>query len=291
MKLSVVIPVYNEEETVLKVIEELQVSLGKIKKSYEIIVVNDGSNDNTVKFLKDMKGIVLIQHPYNKGYGSALKSGIRIAKGDLICIIDADCSYPTTAIPKLLERMGQYDMVVGARINKTSEKEHRKLTKWLLAKLASYLSGTKIPDLNSGMRIFKKEDAIKFFHILPSGFSFTTTITLAYLSNDYTVNYVPIDYYKRGGTSKINPIKDGLNFLFLIIRTISYFNPLKIFIPLSFFLILLGAAIIVIIQIISVFGKNIPLSGMLLIITGIQFLILGIIADLIAKKDIGKYGK
>ena len=163
-KLSVVIPVYNEEKAIGTVLYELiEVLEGQ---AYEIIVVDDGSTDNTAKIVQE-KQVKLIQHPQNMGYGAAIKTGIKNAANDLILIIDADGSYPVKAIPKLLKEVDNYDMVVGARTGKEVKIQlYRRPAKWFLSKLANYLSGTKIPDLNSGMRIFRKRDVENFFNIL-----------------------------------------------------------------------------------------------------------------------------
>jgi len=217
-------------------------------------------------------------------YGSALKTGIKNANGDWILITDADGTYPNEFIPKLLEYSDKNDMVVGARIGENVNIQlYRRPAKLLLTKLANYLSGTEIPDINSGMRIFRKEDSMKYFHILPSGFSFTTTITLSYLSDDLTVKYVPIDYKERHGTSKIKPFKDGFNFIMLIIKVITYFNPMKIFLPISF--ILLSASILLFWYSKYIIGKLADISVMVLFVAAIQIGLFGLIADLIVKRS------
>lgn len=280
--LSVVIPAYNEEDGISKVIEELKLVLDDAKQPYEIIAVDDGSTDNTAKIVEKIENTKLIQHVYNKGYGAALKTGIKSAGGDFILITDADGSYPAKAVPRLLEQVEQYDMVVGARTGKDVNIQlYRKPAKWFLSRLANYLSGTKIPDLNSGMRIFRKETAMKFFDILPSGFSFTTTITLAYLSNDYNIKYEPIDYYERTGKSKIRPLRDGLNFIMLIVRTITYFNPLKVFLPVSIVLFAFGFGVLLYQLIIL---RNVGELSVMLILAAFQIGFLGLLADLIVRK-------
>lgn len=280
--LSVVIPAYNEEKGILKVIEELKLVLDNTKQPYEIIVVDDGSTDNTAEIVEKIENTRLIQHVHNKGYGAALKTGIKGASGDFILITDADGSYPNKDVPRLLEHVEQYDMVVGARTGKDVNIQlYRKPAKWFLSRLANYLSGTKIPDLNSGMRIFRKEAAIRFFSILPSGFSFTTTLTLAYLSNDYNIRYVPIDYYERTGKSKIRPLSDGFNFIILIVRTITYFNPLKVFLPASILLFIFGSGVLLYQLIVQ---RNIADLSVMLILAAFQIAFLGLLADLITRK-------
>ena len=281
--LSVVIPAYNEEKGIGKVLDELKEILESKSRDYEIIVVDDGSTDHTAKIVKE-KEVILIQHPQNKGYGAALKNGIKHAKGEKILITDADGTYPNKEIPRLLEHADQYDMVVGSRTGKDVNIQlYRKPAKWFLSNLANYLSGTNIPDLNSGMRIFSKEDVLKFFNILPSGFSFTTTITLSYLSNDMTIKYVPIDYHERHGISKINPIKDGLNFILLIFKAITYFNPLKVFLPVSFGLFLIAAFLFIYSA--FILGKVMDITVIILIVSSIQIALFGMLADLVVRRS------
>jgi glycosyltransferase involved in cell wall biosynthesis len=278
--ITVIIPAHNEEKAIGTVLDELIAVLEG--QEYEIIVVDDGSTDNTAKIVQQKESVKLIQHPINKGYGAALKTGIKNATNDLISIIDGDGSYPVKAIPELFKEAGEYDMVVGARTGKEVKIQlYRKPAKWFLLNLANYLSGTKIPDLNSGMRLFRKEDVIKFFNLLPSGFSFTTTLTLAYLSNDYNVKYVPIDYYERAGKSKIKPFRDGFNFIMLIVRTITYFNPLKVFLPISIALFVFGFAILLYEGIVH---RNVADLPVMLILAAFQIGFLGLLADLIVRK-------
>lgn len=281
-KISIIIPAFNEEGGIEKTIAEVRKYLNQ---DYELIVVNDGSEDNTGQILQKITDIKVINHSRNCGYGAALKSGIKKSQGDYILIIDADGTYPAVSIPELIGQIGDFDMVVGARINAQSKIPFlRKPAKWFLNKLANYLTSTKIPDLNSGLRVIKKDVLTQFIRFLPDGFSFTTTITLALLTSGYQVKYVPIDYYKRIGKSKIKPIRDTLNFLQLIIRTILYFSPLKIFIPLSLLLFLLSIGVIIF----SYFYiSNVPdMTVAILLTLAIQMLGIGMLADLIARSRI-----
>jgi len=226
----------------------------------------------------------LIQHPVNRGYGAALKTGIKSANGYWILITDADGTYPNEYIPELLKYSDEYDMVVGARTGENvSIPLYRRPAKLFLTKLANYLVGTKIPDLNSGMRLFRKKDSMEYFHILPSGFSFTTTITLSYLSDGFLVKYVPIDYHERHGSSKIKPFRDGMNFILLILKAITYFNPLKVFLPISFIILL--AAALLFWYTAFVVGKLADISVIVLIVASIQIGLFGLLADLIVKRS------
>lgn len=281
--LSVIIPAYNEEKTMEQTVQSLKKELNRLNLNYEIIVVNDGSTDKTKEILEKIKGIKLINHSENQGYGAALKTGIKNSKYDWILIIDADKTYPVEAISDLITHAPNYDMVVGARTGKKAKIPLiRKPAKWVINKLANYLSGIKIPDLNSGLRIIKKSLLEKFIFILPNGFSFTTTITLAALTNSHGVKYIPIDYHKRVGKSKIRPIKDTLNFIQLIIRTILYFNPIKIFIPFSLILFLLGVGVFLYSY--FLLAEILDATIAIFLISSIQMLAIGMIADMISKK-------
>jgi glycosyltransferase involved in cell wall biosynthesis len=277
----VVIPAYNEEHGIGPVIDELRAALDAAGLAYEIVIVDDGSTDATAAIARE-KGVVVVKHPRNMGYGAALKTGIRRAQHDLIAITDADGTYPAAALPVLVAAMRHVDMAVGAR---TGADVHiplaRRPAKWALNQVADYLSGTNIPDLNSGLRVFKRDVALVFFRLLPNGFSFTTSITLAMLTNGYPVQFIPIDYRPRAGRSKIRPIRDTWGFLSLIVRTVMYFNPLRIFVPLS--LLFLGTgALKTTYDVLT--AQNVTTSDMLLLVTGIIIGVLGLLADLIDKR-------
>jgi len=284
--LTIIIPAYNEEETIGEDIDTIIETMEKTNYKYEIIVVDDGSTDKTAQIVKSKKGVELIQHSYNKGVGAARKTGILRAKGEVIVMTDGDGTYPNQDIPKLLNYIKDYDMVIGARIGKNIQWPLiRRPARWFIRKLASYLIATKIPDLNSGLRVFKKDLARKFFNILPETHSWVSTITLAFLANGYSVKYVPIDYYKRKGKSTIHPIKDTYNFISLVIRTVMYFNPLRVFLPLTA-LILISAIIRTLYD--AIVLHRIKESDIMLFLTGLIVGVLGLLADLIVrlqKKD------
>lgn len=247
-------------------------------------MVDDGSTDGTSEIIRNTQDIILIRHPFNRGYGAAIKTGIRHAKYSTFIISDADGTYPVQDIPKLLAQLSKSEMVVGARGNNDSNIPlARRPAKWVLNKLANYLTGTKIPDLNSGFRAMKKDVVMKFIHLLPDGFSFTTTITLAMLTNDYAVEFIPIEYKIRSGRSKIRPIRDTLNFLQLIIRTVLYFDPLKIFLPMSAIFFISSIAVLVLSYLFT--PKIMDITTVILFISGVQILAIGMIADLIDKRS------
>lgn len=280
--LSIVIPAYNEQDGILNVLNSLKDIMAESSIAYEVIVIDDGSTDNTPEILKSIIWLKTIQHPQNLGYGAAIKSGIRIASYDWICITDADGTYPNENIPDFFKLTNENDMIVGARLgSKAKIPTIRKPAKWVLNKLANYLVRQEIPDLNSGLRIFNKSIAEKYFNILPDGFSLTTTITLAMLSKNYRVKYVTIPYYVRDGKSKIRPIYDTINFVQLILRTIVFFDPLRIFIPVSMSLFLL-ASILFAIRLVT--GEGFAVYILMIFLTSIQIMAIGIIADLINRK-------
>lgn len=233
---SIVLPAYNEEKGIVVTLDHLQDSLKHSGCEYEIIVVNDGSTDGTSEILNSRHDVTVINHRKNRGYGAALKTGIRHSKYPLIVITDADGTYPNERIPQLVTLAKQADMVVGARIGSSVRQPTlRKIPKWFLARFAEWITQSRIPDLNSGMRVFHKSVVQRFLKILPDTFSFTTTITVAMLTNNYIVHYEPIDFHhlNRKGKSKIKPIRDTLRFIQLILRTGVYFAPLRVFLPIS----------------------------------------------------------
>jgi glycosyltransferase involved in cell wall biosynthesis len=239
--ISIVIPAFNEEGAISSGIREIREVMEPQDYEYEIIVVDDGSEDRTAELAR-AEGITVLAMPENRGYGASLKTGIRRSRFDIIVITDADGTYPAHYIPDLVAQLGEYDMVVGARTGENvAVPMVRRPAKWLLRVLAGYLAGRHIPDLNSGLRVMKKDLVRRFAHLLPSGFSFTTTITLAALCSSSLVRYSPIDYHARIGKSKIRP-GHAFDFTLLIIRTIVYFNPLKVFLPLGAVFFLGGSA-------------------------------------------------
>lgn len=229
---SVVVPAYNEEKGIEKSLAEIRDVMANLAVDSELIVVDDGSTDHTAE-IAQRSGARLISLSENRGYGAALKVGIEEARYDMIAITDADGTYPAQAIPELLRRMDRYEMVIGARTRpNVAMPLARRPAKWVLGQLASYLAGCRIPDLNSGLRVFERRLFERFEHLLPSGFSFTSTITLAALCTDRPVYHHPIEYQRRIGESKIRPW-NALEFIVLLLRTATYFNPLKIFLPLG----------------------------------------------------------
>lgn len=240
---AIVVPVYNEESV-------LPETLGRLKKliegirdyQFEIICVNDGSEDRTPEILESLKYVTVITHPMNRGYGAALKTALNYCTQDWICIVDADGTYPIEQMGALLkEAEGGMHMVVGSRQGGgISKSPHKRVARWVLRKMVHVLTGVMVPDLNSGMRVFRRELYLEFRHLLPMGFSFTTTLTVASIYSGYRTRYVPIPYAVRVGKSKIRPFRDFFRFTILIIRLATYFEPLSFFLPFAAATFILG---------------------------------------------------
>ena len=285
---SLLIPVFNEEAVIERTVREAHDTL-QDAGPFEIIVINDGSADRTEEILTELRlpHLRLINHPYNKGYGASMKTGIRHSQGILIGTVDADGTYPIGEFPTLIQKMdtAHADMIVGARTKKGVQIPLiRRPAKWLVSLLANTLTGIDIPDLNSGMRIFTRELAERFMHLYPQKFSFTITITLAALTNDYIVVYHPINYFKRIGKSTLssgcNGLRNFLNFLGLIIRIITYFRPLKFFAWPAAILIIFGISTLI--RTLAI-DRNISDAGLLLLLTGIQVGFFGLLADVVVR--------
>jgi glycosyltransferase involved in cell wall biosynthesis len=285
---SVVIPAFNEEGAVAPVVETLLQVLKTSGLTHEVLIVDDGSTDSTAA-AAEKAGARVLRHRVNRGYGAAIKSGMRAATYDLICITDADGTYPSEAIPGLVQAIRDgADMAVASR---TGANVHipliRRPAKWVIRKMAEAVAGMTIPDINSGLRVFHREHARAFLGILPNGFSFTTTITLSLLSNGYEVEYQPIDYGKRVGRSKIRPIRDTLNFATLIMRIALYFAPLKFFLPLS--ATLLGIAVAWALVSKLVLGTLADVSSVVLVVAALQVAVVGLLAEMINRRLPGRY--
>ena len=242
MSTSIIIPCFNEKHAIRDTIESIQSIIRKSNiKDVEIICVNDGSTDGSDQILSAMTeenesgSFLVVHHKRNQGYGAALKTGIRRSQKDYICITDADGTYPNERIPELIKQITDrdLDMVVGARIGADVDySKIRSIPKMILVPWVSFLCGSDVPDMNSGLRIFRRNRSLDFLKLLPDGFSFTTTITICLLRNRYAVEFTPISYAKRIGKSHIKPIKDTLRFAQLILRTGMYFAPMRLLSPL-----------------------------------------------------------
>ena len=272
VEVSIVIPAYNEEKSV----GEMLSGLIELYPDFEIIVIDDGSTDNTYNIIKGLS-VKTIRHSFNKGYGASIKTGIRAASGNFIATMDADGQHDPKDILKLIEKIGGCDMVVGERGEGSHKPFWRQHGKKVISWAANSLSRTYIPDLNSGLRIFKKDIALKYIHLLPNGFSLSTTMTIAFLRDGYNIEYVPITVKKRSGKSTVN-LFDGLRALLLVIRLITLFSPLRIFLPMSLIIFIPGVCLLII----DLFHTNIQDVTILTILTGLLIFFFGLIVDQMA---------
>lgn len=282
---TVVIPCYNE-------VDGIEATLGSITRdlhsgsSYEIIVVNDGSDDGTQELLEkcapNYPNVRIIAHENNRGYGAALKTGIRAAHSELIVITDADGTYPNERINELVDLCKDYDMVVGARTGKNViYSKLRAFPKFFLKRWVSWLAGQNVPDINSGLRVFRKNIAESFFGVLSDQFSFTITITLSMLTTYRRTLFVPIDYHPRIGKSKIKPIRDTWRFIVLILRTGTYFAPIRAFMPI-FSVLFLGASLSFFYDIFVL--HNLTDKTVLLFLFSLNIVMFALLADMIDKR-------
>jgi glycosyltransferase involved in cell wall biosynthesis len=234
---SIVIPAYNEADAIGNVVGSLKAAAAW----HEIIVIDDGSKDATAG-AASAAGATVVTHPYNKGNGAAVKSGIRRATGEFILIVDGDGQHRPEDSRRLVARLGEYDLVIGARSASTQATHARRFGNSALNWLASYLTGREIPDLTSGFRGARSEHLREFIHLLPNGFSTPTTTTLAFIKGGYNVAFEPVEARLRVGESKIRLARDGAKFLMIILKIVTLFSPLRIFLPLSLASFALGAA-------------------------------------------------
>lgn len=281
ISVSIIIPIYNEEEAIGKVIDDIKKMINRTNYSYEILVVDDASTDNSVTIAKS-KNVNVIEREINRGAGASRKTGIINAKGKLIVMLDGDGTYNVADIPKMLSYFPEYDQVNGARdIEKGTIKILRIPAKWLIRKLACYLTNTNIPDLNTGLKAFKKDIMMKYLWVIPDGFSCVTSMTLAFLINGHSIKYVPSKYHKRIGKSKFHPIKDTMLYIQTVFRMIMYFNPLKILGPIS--VILFFSAILIFFLGYFLLHVLMDTTIILLIVSSFQILAIGMTAELIVK--------
>jgi glycosyltransferase involved in cell wall biosynthesis len=286
---TVVLPCYNEQDHVLDEIARISLALDASGYSYELVAIDDKSTDETLARLrtaeKNYPKLKVVAFRRNGGSGTVRRIGTHDARGQIVVWTDADMTYPNERIPELVRYLDDnpdVDQVVGAR---TSEQGTHKLlrvpAKWVIRKLAEWLSGTSIPDLNSGLRAFRREVSLPYLRLLPPGFSCVTTITMSFLSNQHTVDYVPISYSQRAGHSKFHPLKDAYRYILQVLRMVMYFNPLKVLMPLAIWLLVIG------------FGKGIfdvvryhfhlTTNTLLVFVTGLIIGAVALLADLIVR--------
>ena len=271
---SIVIPAYNESEAIAEVIAVLRAAAGW----REIIVVDDGSTDGTGDRAA-AAGATVVRHPYNIGNGAAVKNGIRRATGDYILIVDADGQHPPEDALRLVDKLGAYDLVVGARSARTQATHARRAGNGLLNRFAGYLTGREIPDLTSGFRGATAAGLREFLHLLPNGFSTPTTTTLAFIKGGYRVAFEPIHARQRTGQSKIKLARDGARFLMIIFKIITLFSPFRIFLPISAaaFALGIGYGIWNVVM-----YSRIPNGSVLLILFAVVVFLVGLVSEQIS---------
>lgn len=279
MKISIIIPAYNEAQNLRFLLPEIKKISLTSDNPLEIIVVDDGSEDDTEKVARE-EGVHVLKHPYNMGNGAAIKTGLRNATGDVCVFIDADLQHPPQEIYKLIEPLGEYEMVIGVR-RSSAQKLHRRIANRFFNMLASYVTGRKILDLTSGFRAIKTETAKKFIPLLPNGFSYPTTLTLAFLKTGRGVKFLPVDSNPRNtGRSKISLLQDGIRFVLIIAKIATIYSPFRVFLPISFFFFITG--LLYYIYTFSAFHRFTNMS-LLLFTTSVLIFMLSLIAEQIAQ--------
>lgn len=284
-QLTVLLPTYNEQLAIEPVLEEIVGALSSTAIRYEILIVDDASTDATAELAERYAAdcwqcpIRVIRCPENRGAGAARKVGIRNAQGEIVVMLDADGTYPAESIPDLLKFFPAYDQVNGARTSEQGTMPWLRVpAKWFIRKLACYLTGTRIPDLNTGLKAFKRDAMLPWLWVVPNGFSCVTTMTLAFLTNGYSVKYVPISYRTRIGKSKFHPIRDTAAYLSTVLRMVLYFRPLKVFLPLSAMVIGLGTLL----SLLSfTFTGSMQESDIVVLTAGFMTCMLGLLAEII----------
>jgi glycosyltransferase involved in cell wall biosynthesis len=279
---SVVLPVYNEKGHLEQEIRRIRAALDGSPYSYEVIVVDDGSTDGSGEALGSIEGIRAIRFARNRGTGSVRKAGTRAAQGRVVVWTDVDMTYPNDEIPRLVKELEGHDQVVGARTSEQGTvKVLRTPAKWFIRKLASYLVRTPIPDLNSGLRAFRRDVALQFLHLLPRGFSCVSTITLTFLSNGYSVKHVPIEYFPRAGRSKFHWWSDTREYLTQVVRMVLSYDPLRVFLPAGLILTLTGVGKLAFDWATKDF--RVTTNTLLLFFAAFQVFAIGLLADLVVR--------
>jgi len=289
LDVTIVLPCYNEQDHVMLEVERISKAMDASGFSYELLVIDDKSTDDTLEVLQE--ALPLFPHmrlmPFrrNGGSGTARRIGTREAYGRIVVWTDADMTYPNERIPEFVQYLLDHpdvDQVVGAR---TSEQGTHKVlrvpAKWVIRKVAERLSATKIPDLNSGLRAIRRDVALPYLRLLPPGFSCVTTITMSFLSNQHPVDYIPIDYAKRAGSSKFHFVKDAYRYILQVLRMVMYFNPIKVLMPVALWLLGLGfvKSIVDVVR----YHFRITTNTLLLLVTGLIIASVALLADLIVR--------
>jgi glycosyltransferase involved in cell wall biosynthesis len=287
-QITVIIPVFNEEEVIGSVVRSVRKVLDAYGRTYEILVIDDGSSDETAARARSA-GAVVHSHPYQIGNGAAVKSGIRQAAGATLVMMDGDGQHRPEDLPRLLQGLETYDMAVGARTGKSETSLHRDLANAVYNAFAGYVCGRRIDDLTSGFRAVKASIARNLLPLLPNAFSYPTTMTLAVVRSGYSLLYVPITTEKRVGKSKIKPFRDGARFLLVLFKVATLYSPMKIFLPVSVFTFLLGFGY-GLFKIFFMDSRYGPTSAMLITVSILMFLI-GLVSEQVAQLHFDRSGQ
>ncbi len=278
---SIVVPAYNEAGQMASVLGSIIAQLRQLEGSWELLVVDDGSTDGTAAAASAVDPLIrIVQHPYNQGNGAAVKTGIRQACGEIVILMDGDGQHDPADLPRFIEGCSKFDMVVGARGRGSQAGWHRGIANSIYNRFATYVTGQKIADLTSGFRGIRREVARRFLSLLPNGFSYPTTITLCLMRAGFSVAYIPIKTAQRSGKSKIKLFRDGTKFFLVIMKICMLFSPLRIFLPVSFYVFLMG---------LGYYGYTYWNShrftnmSMLLFTTSVQIFMMGLIAEQVAQ--------
>ncbi len=271
---TVIVPALNEAGAIGQVVRDLAARYPE----YEILVIDDGSTDNTGQ-LAASAGARVVRHEWNRGYGASLKTGCRQARGEIVVCFDGDGQHDPDDVERLVEEIGPHDMVVGTRSRDSYEPLIRRPGKLILAAFANFLAGVKIPDVNSGFRAFRRDVILRYLHLMPPGFSFSTTSTFAMLKSGRPVKWVPIRAKRRIGTSSVSQVRHGLQTLLLMIRLTTLFEPLKVFLPVSgaFLLVAIGFLIANLLA-----GRNMPQTSVIMSVSCIMVFLMGLVMDQVA---------
>lgn len=289
LDVTVVLPCYNEQEHVLQEIERITAAMDASGYSYELLVIDDKSTDNTLRVLTEalprFPRMRLMPFRRNGGSGTARRIGSYEAYGRIVVWTDADMTYPNERIPEFVRYLEEHpgvDQVVGARTTEQGTYKFLRVpAKWVIRKIAERLASTKIPDLNSGLRAFRRDVSLPYLRLLPPGFSCVTTITLAFLSNQHVVDYLPIEYSKRAGVSKFHFVRDAYRYILQVLRMIMYFNPIKVLMPLALWLLGIGfvKAVVDVVR----YHFRVTTNAVLLLVTGLLIASVALLADLIVR--------
>ena len=282
LDLTIILPAHNEANRVGAVVQEVRQRC----PAAEVLVVDDASSDGTAAEAT-AAGATVLRHPYNKGNGAAVKTGLRRARGRLVLLMDADGQHDPADIPRLLAALEEYDLVVGARDPTTQSSWLRRLGNSAFNSLATYLTGRRIPDLTSGFRAARREPMIEFIHLFPNGYSYPTTSTLAFLKAGYSVAFVPVQSGRReGGKSGVRLLRDGMRFVMIILRIVTLFTPLRVFLPFSAGLFLLSC-ISAGYTMISEWRLHIPNSAVLFFTMSVIVFLIGLVSEQVAMLRFG----